>query len=90
MAYPSLEPFILASSYPNSSAKSDAQGGAMDPLANLALMLLTTCCLSAALLAFKDRLTAGQTAVSTWNMASGNPVRGEARPALPGVLTVAG
>ena len=34
-----------------------------------------------ALMAFRDRLTAGQAAVSTWNMASGNPVR-EARPPL--------
>ena len=28
-----------------------------------------------ALMAFRDRLTAGQAAVSTWNMSSGNPVR---------------
>jgi hypothetical protein len=38
-----------------------------------------------ALMAFRDRLTAGQAAVSTWNMASNNLVSDEA-----GVCSVAG
>ena len=38
-----------------------------------------------ALMAFRDGLTAGQAAVSTWNMASNNPVSDET-----GVFSVAG
>eukprot|EP00232_Nephroselmis_pyriformis_P004131 CAMPEP_0182914988 /NCGR_PEP_ID=MMETSP0034_2-20130328/38850_1 /TAXON_ID=156128 /ORGANISM="Nephroselmis pyriformis, Strain CCMP717" /LENGTH=596 /DNA_ID=CAMNT_0025051777 /DNA_START=10 /DNA_END=1798 /DNA_ORIENTATION=- len=38
-----------------------------------------------ALMAFRDRLTAGQAAVSTWNMASGNPVCGGTTSTWTGV-----
>ena len=60
----------LCGTYTATNAPADTTGTALDSACSSQLLQ------TVALIAFRDGLTAGQAAVSTWNMASGNPVCG--------------
>ena len=63
----------LCGTYTATNAPADTTGTALGSACSSQVLQ------TVALMSFRDRLTAGQAAVSTWNMSSGNPVR-EARP----------
>ena len=74
----------LCGTYTATNAPADTTGTALGPACSSQVLQ------TVALMAFRDRLTAGQAAVSTWNMANKILVREARAPPPPGCKAVQG